>query len=445
MPTVNERTSELAASRGLHMSEQRQPIRALNDYKIVLVSAAIPPVFSGAGHRFYKYAQRLERRAQLAFLLCLAFEEESYQDFQPELDEKHIVRMPPEGMPHVSVSSLWTFALKLWRLLLLFLRVGWLLLRQRSQYDIVHVVSESWVCAFALFWARIFGRVAIYESSLVGQDDLPSIMQTAGRVKVKYWLLTRAHAYVAISPRLYDLFRTAAIREDRLYLIGNGVQTDVFCPIDECSKLKLRKRLGLPENGPTILFVGGIIERKGADLLPEIFRRVLRAFPGATLLLVGKEQWSAQSEGVGTLIRRELHDYIATGQVIMAGTVSNVHEYMQASDVFLLPSRREGFGTVLAEAMACGLPVVVRSLEGITSFILKEGVHGISVSGDDTAAYADGIIRLLLNHAEYIAMSRQARTHILSSFSDNVIDEQYRLAYQGLLVTAAKRSSKRRV
>jgi len=427
------------------MSEQRQPTRAPDDYKIVLVSAAIPPVFSGAGHRFYKYAQRLERRAQLAFLVCLAFEEESYHDFRRELDEKYIVRMAPEGMPNVRVSSLRTFVLKLWRLLLLFLRVGWLLLRRRSQYDVVHVVSESWVCAFALFWARTLGRSAIYESSLVGQDDLPAIMHAAGRVKVKYWLLTRAHAYVAISPRLYNLFRTAGIRDDRLYLIGNSVQTDVFCPIDECSKTKLRKRLGLPEDGPTILFVGGIVKRKGADLLPEIFRRVLRDFPVATLLLVGKEQWSAQSEGVGTLIRRELHDYIAAGQVIIAGTVGNVHEYMQASDVFLFPSRREGFGTVLAEAMACGLPAVVRNIEGITSYILKDGVDGIIVSGDDTASYADGIIRLFLNHAEYLAMSRQARTHIISSFSDNVIDEQYRLTYRGLLATAAKRTNKRRV
>lgn len=412
---------------------QTQPASEAKLCRVILVSALIPPAFSGAGDFVYKYAQRLEHRGQLAFLLCLAFNEKSYREFEPELAEYKIVRLPPEGMART--DSLWKFAVKLWRLSLLFVRVGWLLLCRRSQYDIVHVVSQSWVCAFALFWAHLLGKATVYETSLVGQDDLLTIRQESGRVK--YWLITRAHAYVAISPQLYDLCHTAGIPESRLYLIGNSVDTDLFHPVDQASKATLRKKLHLAENAPVILFVGRICERKGADLLPAILRGVLEAYPNACLLLVGPESLLADladSTGLpADIIRNELRDCLERRQLVFTGTVCNVQDYMQASDVFCFPSRREGFGTVLVEAMACGLPSVVHNIEGITSFIMEDGVEGFIVHDENTSAYSKTIVRVLSDAAEYSAVSAKARQKALFAFSAEVIDHDYLLLYERLL------------
>jgi len=421
------------------VKKQQEPARDANFCRLVLVSAAIPPVYSGAGHLFYTYAQRLEERGQLAFLLCLAFEEQSYQCFRPELKEHRIVRLPPEGTANDRADSFRKFAVKLWRLWFLFVSVGWVLLRRRSQYDIVHVVSESWVCAFAIFWARILGRRTVYETSLVEQDDLLTIRQTSGRAK--YWMVSHARAFVAISPQLYKLCITAGIKDNEIHLIGNAVDTNTFHPVDGASKAMLRRKLHLPENDPIILFVGEICHRKGADLLPAIFRGVLAAFPRASLVLVGPKGRPGAVNQVAACIVRELEDYIAAGQVILIGTVSNVPEYMQASDIFLFPSRREGFGTVLVEAMACGLPSIVRNIEGISSFILQDGVEGVIVHDENPFAYASSIIRLLSDVAEYRAVSEKARRRVLSAFAAEVVDSQYRLMYDKLLCRGGSMSS----
>jgi L-malate glycosyltransferase len=98
----------------------------------------------------------------------------------------------------------------------------------------------------------------------------------------------------------------------------------------------------------------------------------------------------------------------------------------------LFPSRREGFGTVQVEAMACGLPCFVHNIEGITSFIIGDGVDGIIIQDENTAAYSDGIVRILADEAAYRAMSENARRKAVSSFSADVIDRQYRDIYERL-------------
>jgi len=195
----------------------------------------------------------------------------------------------------------------------------------------------------------------------------------------------------------------------------------------------LRKKLHLAETSPVILFVGGINERKGTDLIPAIFRGVLTMLPSACIVLVGPEETQSEPSHAGEFIRHELAQNLANGQVIFAGTVANVQEYMQASDVFLFPSRREGFGTVLVEAMACGLPSVVHNIEGITNFIIEDGVEGFILHDENTAAYAETIIRLLSDAAEYRAVSAKARQKALSAFGAEVIDQQYRRMYKRLL------------
>ena len=73
---------------------------------------------------------------------------------------------------------------------------------------------------------------------------------------------------------------------------------------------------------------------------------------------------------------------------------------MQAADVFVFPSRREGFGTVMVEAMACGLPCVVTELPGITDFIFgASGERGVIVQQEDDRALAAAVVSVLADPA----------------------------------------------
>ena len=277
----------------------------------------------------------------------------------------------------------------------------------------------------------MLGKVAIYETSLPQSDDLLTIKQ---RAPVRHWMIMRAHACLAISPLLYDLCRRGGADGDKLHLIANPRETDVFHPVDAITKAALRKKLALPEKGPIILFVGGILGRKGADLLPAIFRGVLKAFPSACLLLVGPESPLADltmsSKVPADVIRSELRDCVTTGQLIFTGNVYNVQEYMQASDVFLFPSRNEGLPNAPIEAMACGVPCVVRDIEGVSSFYVDHGVDGVIIQGEAPADYAEAIIRLLSNEAEYRAMSSRAREKVVSRWSAEAADSKYRQIYE---------------
>lgn len=410
-------------------------MRNVKPYKILLVSAAIPPVYAGAGLQWYRYARRLEQRGQLAFLLCLALVDKGCEGFQAEIPEQKIVRMPPCSLGiTVRADSLPKIAVKLWWRLSLFFRVGWLFLLRKNDYDVVHVTSCGPLCAFSLFWARMLGKVAIYETSLPQGDDLLTVKQNA---PVLYWMIMRSHACLAISPQLYDLCRRGGADENRLHLVANPRDTDIFHPVDAITKAILRKKLGLPEKGPIILFVGGILERKGADLLPAIFRGVLETFPSACLLLVGPESpltdLTTSTRLTADFIRNELQDCLVSGQLIFTGNVYNVHEYMQASDVFLFPSRNEGLPNAPIEAMACGVPCIVRDIEGVSSAYIEHGVDGVIVQGERAVDYAEAIIGLLSNEAKYCAMSSKARQKVLSRWSAEIADQQYRLIYEKYL------------
>jgi glycosyltransferase involved in cell wall biosynthesis len=419
------------------MKPKSKPTCVDNSYRVLLVSSLIPPVYAGAGMQWYRYARRLEQRGELAYLLSLDPTAQDYicAGFQAEVSDQKIIRMPACKVI-TAVDSFGKKAVKLvkiWWACILFFRVGWFLYQRRNEYELVHVTSSPWICVFSLFWAKILKKVSIYETSLAHSDDLLSIRKTRF---LSYCIIKHADAILAISPQLYDLCRKGGANEYAIHLIANPRDTDHFKPVDGSVKATLRHKLHLPENGPVILFVGAILERKGVDLLPEIFRRVLKAFPTACLLLVGPEvtmQMTNSKKSAAEFVRSELQDCLKTGQLIFAGNVWNVNEYMQVSDVFLFPSRNEGLPNAPIEAMSCGLPCIVRDIEGVSAVYINDGVDGVIIHGEKPGDYAQAVIRLLTNNDEYLAMAKKARQKVLSRWSTEITDREYRLIYEKYL------------
>ena len=105
---------------------------------------------------------------------------------------------------------------------------------------------------------------------------------------------------------------------------------------------------------------------------------------------------------------------------------------MRAADVFCLPTRREGFGIVIIEAMAAGLPVVVSRLEGVTTDIARADRDGILITGHNPDDYAEALLRLRQDKAEAKAMGRAARKRAMSEFSLERIVNRYSQLYSEL-------------
>ena len=114
--------------------------------------------------------------------------------------------------------------------------------------------------------------------------------------------------------------------------------------------------------------------------------------------------------------------------------MENVQQYLQAADLFFFPTRREGLPNALAEAMACGLPVLASRLEGITTDLVRDGQEGRLIAGHESADYAQALRELLGDSAPLAQMGRSARRRIEDQFALDGIVERYAVLYRELAV-----------
>ena len=153
-----------------------------------------------------------------------------------------------------------------------------------------------------------------------------------------------------------------------------------------------RAELGIPEGAPVILWVGYPVPFKRAPLLLVAFALAREEIPDARLLFVGdlarsKQDLPALAESMGS------GDFVIfTGRVEHA----DLPIYYQIADLFVFPSAYEGFGRVLMEAAAAGLPLLASGRGGVTE-IVRDGETGVFLPEDEHLGrqFADQIVRLL--------------------------------------------------
>ena len=231
----------------------------------------------------------------------------------------------------------------------------------------------------------------MFEMTLLGVDDALTMLKARHRfAQLRRRIFGRCDGYVAISPVLQKSYREADLPPSKIRLVPQGVDLRLFSPSE--SKLALREALDLPTDGggPVIVFVGSLIHRKGIDVLFRAWSEVSAVRPDAHLVLVGRNQFPADS-GDARFLEEQLAQVPAPAEprVYQTGVCDDVNRWLQAADLFVFPSRREGFGSVMVEAMACGLPCVVTDLPGITDFIFgADGDRGLVVPQEDHTAFA---------------------------------------------------------
>lgn len=228
------------------------------------------------------------------------------------------------------------------------------------------------------------------------------------------------NATVSISPRIQEDLRSGyGFNNHDMVLIPHGIDTFNFTnmTLNECQVRPIR-----------ILSHGRLDRNKGIFLLPEILAKLSRC----------SSDWICTVSGDGpdgAELKRRFCETGLIDKVRFTGWTApkDVPLLMNENDVFLFPSKYEGYPLVLIEAMAAGCAPVAAHLAGITDWIIKDGINGLLFSTGSSAQAAHHLINLTLNRTRLFNIRKQARETTMQSNLDTMSVQYIRLFSRILL------------
>ncbi|HEY6321345.1 MAG TPA: glycosyltransferase family 4 protein [Thermoanaerobaculia bacterium] len=211
------------------------------------------------------------------------------------------------------------------------------------------------------------------QDRLHGTTDPPGLHRRINRIKDREIAL--ADQVLTVSALARDTYLAAGMPAGRVHAVTLGADLELFTPAPAAAASAGRDG----KDGFLFLFCGATIHRKGFDLLLAAFDQVAGEAPAARLRVVGP-----RGDAAGLLDGR-------TGErIAVAGPVSQpaLAEELRRADCLVLPSRNDSYGMVVAEALACGLPVLISEMVGAKELVAS-GSNGWIVPAGDAAALAE--------------------------------------------------------
>jgi glycosyltransferase involved in cell wall biosynthesis len=217
------------------------------------------------------------------------------------------------------------------------------------------------------------------------------------------------------------LIDEARLAPDHITMIPHGIDASRIPKRDATQKSAARAALGIPPDALVAAFVGRLDDPKNAHWMLDVAEAA-----GQAIVLIAGDGPDAP------ILRRLIEERRLSSRVRMLGE-RDVLPIYQAADALLLPSLREGFGLVCAEAMCVGVPVLRTRTSGTEELII-EGTTGRSVP-IDRRQFVSAAVEFLSDHAALQKMGDAAAEHIRSHFTpERQIDQTIEL-YRRLAAT----------
>lgn len=218
---------------------------------------------------------------------------------------------------------------------------------------------------------------------------------------------------LADSPsQLAFLRQKRVVGQRRGAVLGNGsiagVDLAKYCKIPERYE-EMRREIGIAQSSTVFMFLGRLGHDKGILDLATAFTQLATKRPNVYLLVVGPDE-----EGLSSSINDICVDCL--DRVKLVGLVSSSSLWLSAADVLCLPSYREGFGSVIIEAAAMGLPAIASRIYGITDAVV-DGVTGILHTAGDVNKLREAMMYLTDRPEIRAAMGDAAQTRARTDFA----------------------------
>jgi len=298
---------------------------------------------------------------------------------------------------------------------------------KKEKMDIVHThtVRSNLVGRLA---AVASGRKCVTHLHSPVSRDFADLRR--GRINEFIDSLTRpaASLYIAVSDSLKGEMIKKGMPRDKIVTVHNALDLESLAQSAK-EDAGIRKEYNIPEDAFVLVMVALLRPRKGADLLIQAMKKVLKQSPNAYLLLVGSDDIS-EEPGHGRKLRELAHGLGMNGNVIFTGFRDNIQSIMKECDLMVLPSRfGEGLPMVILEAMAAGLPVVASRVEGVPE-VIEDGVNGFLVDPGDVEELSENIINAMRNPHLLRDVAKSAGERVSSDHNGYVqarkIEELYR-------------------
>lgn len=289
--------------------------------------------------------------------------------------------------------------------------------------DVLYLRQNSFPF-FPIALCKLLGISSIVEVNGLVMDELkvsPDSRSFAYRVFSSLALRSERFNYrycdriVSVTDKLKDeLVRLYSVPAEKVLVINNGANTDIFKPIDQ---KQARAELELDNSKKYVCFVGHLAAWQGVEFLIHSAPFILDKCPEVRFLVVG--------DGV---MRNKLMDIASeiglSDKFIFTGRVpyENVPVYINAADVCVAPFIKErnskiGLSALKTyEYLACGKPIVASSIPGVKDLIDLSG-GGISVSPENPEALANAVVKLISDEKMRNTMGEQGRKYVVENHS----------------------------
>jgi len=369
---------------------------------LLLVSTEFPPGPGGIGTHAWEAARRLAAAGWQVRVRTV-------QDYEGREKAEEFAR--GAGFEVRSLKGMKTAGVRL-----PYLAVGVGVDRAGWRPDVVLATGRNAVLA-ARFWRKGVRMAAVaHGTEVLGGGWL--------RRRLTLEAFEAADLVLAVSQYTARKLRESGVRRARVEVAPNGADEEVFRPVGDAEQRAIRRELGLGE-GPAVLTVGHVSERKGqwviARALGEVARRIPEVEYWVAGLPSGRERVEEEARAVGVGDRVKMLGRLPRERLV---------QVMQACDVFAMTSvttgdgDTEGYGIAAVEAALCGKPAVVSDCGGLPEAV-TDGETGIVVRERDAGETARALLRLLEDERLRREMGERARKKALREATWRVRMEAY--------------------
>lgn len=388
--------------------------------KICIFTETYYPVIGGGETQARLLAENLVADGHA--VLILTRRSDSSQEKTEDFGTITVHRLPPVGGGQ----------LKKWGLIFSSLPQ---LLKLRDHYDVIFVSGFRIIGVTAVLVGKLLGKAVVlkadsqgemsgkfFENGLAKLRLSPSAFPFSWFLWARNLILKRANAFASITAEIAAELVEVHVEASAIHNIPNSVDTGRFSPVDEAKKSALRDKLGLPQTGKLVIYTGRLVSYKGLPLLLKVWQAVHGNHEDSALVFVGTGGLDIHN------CEADLRAYVTNNSlqssVHFVGSVQNVEEYLQASEIFVLPTEDDAFPGALIEAMACGLAVVTTPVGAIKT-IVDDKITGLMVQPGDFQQLYDALTTLLTDAGLVAQLGREARQVVQSRYSAEMVTRRY--------------------